>query len=180
MAGKRRRFTAEFKARVALEALRERQRAGDRHAARASSEPGDHMEAAAARRAARRCLPGARAARPPWSTRRGSGTCTRRSGSSRSSGIFFGAGSSAEPGGAGADDRAGRTAESLDAVCAAGGEPVLAVLPAAGRARRTWRSCGAWTSCTWRIRSTGAGSWCGIRAARASPRAGTGSDGSCA
>ena len=59
----------------------------------------------------------------------------QRSGSSRSSGIFFGAGSSAEPGGAGADDRAGRTAESFKAVCAGGGEPVLAVLPAEGGER---------------------------------------------
>ena len=45
---------------------------------------------------------------------------------------FFGAGSSAEPGGAGADDRAGRTAESFEAVRAAGREPVVAVLPAEG------------------------------------------------
>ena len=53
MARKRRRFTAEFKARVALEALRERdKRAGNRQAARASSEPGEYMEAAAARGAA--------------------------------------------------------------------------------------------------------------------------------
>ena len=59
-----------------------------------------------------------------------------RSGSSRSSGIFFGAGSSAEPGGAGADDRAGRSAESFEAVRAAGREPVVAVLPAEGGERR--------------------------------------------
>ena len=53
MARKRRRFTAEFKARVALEALRERdsvQAIAARQ--RASPEPGEHMEAAAARRAA--------------------------------------------------------------------------------------------------------------------------------
>ena len=50
MARKRRRFTAEFKARVALEALRERdsvQAIAARH--EPSCEPGDHMEAAAAR-----------------------------------------------------------------------------------------------------------------------------------
>ena len=53
MARKRRRFTAEFKARVGLEgAARAGQRAGDRGAARTSSELGDHMEAAAARRVA--------------------------------------------------------------------------------------------------------------------------------
>ena len=46
---------------------------------------------------------------------------------------FFRAGSSAEPGGAGADDRAGRTAESFKAVCAGGGEPVR--LPAEGGER---------------------------------------------
>ena len=48
---------------------------------------------------------------------------------------FFGAGSSAEPCGACADDRAGRTAESFEAVCAAGREPVVAVLPAERGAR---------------------------------------------
>ena len=54
---------------------------------------------------------------------------------------FFGAGSSAEPGGACADDRARRTAESFEAVCAAGREPIVAVLPAeGGSARRIWRS----------------------------------------
>ena len=104
MARKRRRFTAEFKARVALEALRERdsvQAIAARHELHAN-------QVTTWKRLLLEGLPevfaGARAARPPWSTRRRSGTCTPRSGSSRSSGIFFGAGSSAEPGGAGADD----------------------------------------------------------------------------
>ena len=42
---------------------------------------------------------------------------------------------SAEPGGACADDRAGRTAESFGAVCAAGRGPVVAVLSAEGGER---------------------------------------------
>lgn len=46
--------------------------------------------------------------------------------------MFFGAGSSAEPVGAGADDRAGRAAESFETVCAAGRDPVVAVLPDEG------------------------------------------------
>ena len=99
MARKRRRFTAEFKARVALEALRERdsvQAIAARHELHAN-------QVTTWKRQLLEGLPevfagGARAARPPWSTRRRSGTCTPRSGSSRSSGIFFGAGSSAERG----------------------------------------------------------------------------------
>ena len=45
---------------------------------------------------------------------------------------FFGAGSGAEPGGAGADDRARGSAEPLEAMCVARGEPVVAVRPAEG------------------------------------------------
>ena len=138
MAGKRRRFTPEFKARVALEALREHDSVqGDREAARASSEPGEHMEAAVARGAAG----GVRRGRGPEAREgargEGSGTCMQRSGASRSSGIFFGAGSSAEPGGAGADDRAGRTAESFKAVRAGGGEPVSLYYRPGGESART-------------------------------------------
>ncbi len=105
MARKRRRFTAEFKARVALEALRERdsvQAIAARHELHAN-------QVTTWKRQLLEGLPevfaggaGRKAALEP---RRRSGTCTPRSGSSRSSGIFFGAGSSAEPGGAGADDR---------------------------------------------------------------------------
>lgn len=53
---------------------------------------------------------------------------------------FFGAGSRAEPDGSGADDRAGRTADPVDAERAARCEPVVAVLTGrGGSARRTWR-----------------------------------------
>ena len=53
MARKRRRFTPEFKAWVALEALRGHDSVqAIAKAARASSQPGEHMEAAAARGAA--------------------------------------------------------------------------------------------------------------------------------
>ena len=115
MARKRRRFTAEFKARVALEALRER----------------DSVQAIAARHELhpnqvttwkRQLLEGL----PEVFT----GGAGRKAALEHEAKIrdlhakigeltverdFFGAGSSAEPGGAGADDRAGRTAESFEA-----------------------------------------------------------------
>ena len=91
---------------------------------------------------------------------------------------FFGAGSSAEPGGAGADDRAGRTAESFAAVRAAGREPIVAVLPAEGGERRELGADAAHGRAPHGVSgSTGAGSSCGICAARASLRAGIGSGG---
>ena len=59
MARKRRRFTAEFKGRVALEALQERDSVqANRGAARAPSQPGERMEAAAARCGAGGVRPG--------------------------------------------------------------------------------------------------------------------------
>ncbi len=132
MAGKRRRFTPEFKARVALEALRER----DSLQAIAMRRELHPNQVRTWRRQLLEGLPkvfvGARAGSSQGSTRRSSGSSTRRSESSRLSGIFFGAGASAGPGGAGADDRAGRAAESFETVCAAGREPVVAVLPAKG------------------------------------------------
>ena len=135
MARKRRRFTAEFKARVALEALRER----------------DSVQAIAARHELhpnqvskwkRQLLKGL-----PEVFAGGAGQKLAREHEAKIRDLhakigeltverdFFGAGSSAEPCGACSDDRAGRTAESLEAVFAAGGEPVVAILPAEGGAR---------------------------------------------
>ena len=135
MARKRRRFTAEFQARVALEALRERDsvqaiaRRHELHPNQVSTWKRQLLEG----------LPevfaggaGRKLAKEHEAKIR---DLHAKIGGSRSSGIFFGAGSSAEPGGACADDRAGRTAESFEAVCAAGREPVVAVLPAEGGAR---------------------------------------------
>ena len=92
MAGKRRRFTAEFKARVALEALRERDSV---QAIAARHELHPNQVSAWKRQLptpCRRCSPGVEAGSSRRSTRRRSTTCTRRSESSRWSGIFFGAG----------------------------------------------------------------------------------------
>ena len=59
MAGKRRRFTPEFKARVALEALRERDSVqAITRRARASPEPGERLAAAVAGRRAGGVCPG--------------------------------------------------------------------------------------------------------------------------
>ena len=123
MARKRRRFTAEFKARVALEALRER----------------DSVQAIAARRELhpnqvttwkRQLLEGL-----PEVFAGGAGRKAALEHEAKIRDLhakigeltverdFFSAGSSAEPGGAGADDRAGRTAESFEAVRAAGPAP---------------------------------------------------------
>ena len=116
MARKRRRFTAEFKGRVVLEALRERESV-QAIAARHELHPN---QVSAWKRQLLDAVPevfvrdeGRQLAKH---MRRRSTTCTRRSDSSRSSAISFGARSDPEPGGADADDRAGRTAEPVEAV----------------------------------------------------------------
>ena len=136
MARKRRRFTAEFKARVALEALRERDSV-QAIAARHELHPNqvttwkrqllEGLPEVFAGGAGRKAALEHEAKIRDLHAKIGELTVERD---------FFGAGSSAEPGGAGADDRAGRTAESFEAVRAAGREPVVAVLPAEGGERR--------------------------------------------
>ena len=136
MARKRRRFTAEFKARVALEALRERdsvQAIAARHELHANQVTTwkrqllEGLPEVFAGGAGRKAALEHEAKIRDLHAKIGELTVERD---------FFGAGSSAEPGGAGADDRAGRTAESFEAVRAAGREPVVAVLPAEGGERR--------------------------------------------
>lgn len=159
MARKRRRLTAEFKGRVALGALRER----DSVQAITARNKLHVNQVSARKRQLLDAVPkvfaqGTGGVSSRRSMSRRSTTCTRRSGSSRSSRIPFGARSDAEPGGADADDRVGRTAEPVEAVRAAGHEPVVAVLPAEGRGRG---ESGADTAhgrdCTWSTLSTGAG-----------------------
>ena len=78
MARKRRRFTPEFKARVALEAPRERDSVqATSQAARALSEPGERVEAAVARCRAGGVPLGRGAGSSPRSTKRRSGTPAR-------------------------------------------------------------------------------------------------------
>ena len=92
MARKRRRFTAEFKARVALEALQERDSV---QAIAARHELHPNQVSAWKRQlvdAVPKCSPRAGGGSSPRSMRRRSTTCTPRSESSPSSGIFVGAG----------------------------------------------------------------------------------------
>ena len=136
MARKRRRFTPEFRARVALEALWERDsvqaiaRRHELHPNQVSAWKRQLLDAVPevfASGAGRKRAKEHEAKIHELHAKIGELTVERD--------FVFGAGSEAEPGGADADDRAGRTAEPVEAVRAAGREPVVAVLPAEGRGR---------------------------------------------
>ena len=135
MARRRRRFTPEFKARVALEALRERdsvQAIAARHELHLNQVSTwkqqliEGLPEVFAGGAGRKTALEHEAKFRNLHTKIGELTVERD---------IFGAGSCGEPGGAGTDDRAGQTAESFEAVCAAGREPVVALLPVEGGER---------------------------------------------